>query len=163
MKMLLALVVCACLYLTVAALHGQPTDATPTNEEAKSACLTLEHLLVIARNNNQAQDAAALSLSYGVVRKYVTDAPSVKVADEYVQYFVSSHPDLAGPLSSKPKGGFTWIPPVTDLASDQKHQTGAIVYGRNGSTENLHFALDKDSVVRLLKDNGAVAAEAPKP
>jgi hypothetical protein len=162
MRMLLWFGVCVCLYLTVVTLRGQTPVGKPTNDEAKSACLTLEHLLVIARNNNQVQDAAALCLSYNIVRKYVTDPASVKGADEYVQYFVSSHPDLAAP-TSKPTGGFTWIPAENDLLSDQKHQSGVIVYGKNGSMENLHFTLDKDSVAKLLKDNGAVAAEAAKP
>ena len=104
-------------------------------------------------------------VSYGVVRKYVTDAASVKGADEYVQYYLqhfgASHSEAVSPIYPQP--GFTWIKPIADLSSDEKHHAGALVYDKNGSTQNLHFALDKDSVVKLLKANGAVAAEAAKP
>jgi hypothetical protein len=166
MKMFEVLVACGCLSLAVASLCGQTTSvARPTNDEAKSTCLTLEHLLVVARSNSQAQEAAALSVSYGVVRKYVTDAASVKGADEYVQYYLqhfgASHSEAVSPIYPQP--GFTWIKPIADLSSDEKHHAGALVYDKNGSTQNLHFALDKDSVVKLLKANGAVAAEAAKP
>lgn len=157
MRIALPLVVCMCLCLTADRLRGQTTIANPSNEESISTCLTLEHLLVIARYHNDREDASPLILSYYIARKYVSDSSALKLADDYVS-FVSSHfdlPDYAGP---KPAPGF-----IDYLASDKNHQSGVIVYGKNGSVENLHLALDKDSVTKLLKENGAVAAEGNKP
>jgi hypothetical protein len=165
MRMLFDFLLCSCFCLGPFALHGQITVATPTNDEAKATCLTLERLLVTARNDNRVQDAAALSLAYSLARKYVTDPSSVKGADDYIQFF-QSHVNLAAvspPTPTTTSGGITWMPPMGDMASDQNHKSGVIVYGNNGSMENLHLTMDKDSVTNLLKANGAVAAETGKP
>jgi|ERR1700723_730967 len=158
MRMLARCAVCVCLYLAVATLYSQ--TAAPTNQDAISACLTLERSLVIARGNNQAQDAASLLSAYNIIHKYVTEPSSLTGADEYMQHFASAYADVVTPAAPKPTGGFNYIPAATDLTFDQIHRSGVIVYDKNGNTENLHFASDKDSVTRLLRANGAVSAEA---
>jgi hypothetical protein len=174
--------VLACL--AAITLRGQSTIAAPTNDEARSACLTLEHLLVIARDNNHVQDAAALTGAYKLVRAYVTDSSSVSGADKYVDFFLKAHPESdisfgsalsatsghssGGASYAHAPGGASWYgpPPSATLGraldtfpSDTLHQSGVLVYGKNGSVENLHLQADPDSVTRLLKNNGAVKAE----
>jgi hypothetical protein len=176
MRKLFSLAVYTCFCLTSVSVCSQIAEETlPSNDEAKSACLTLERLLVIQRNKNQVQNAVALYRAYNLVHQYVTDLSALKNADDYIQYFGShystvtnvSHvdPSLGGSLNPPP-GNFRWMPAdpmANDLVSDQNHQTGVVVYGRNGSAEYLHFALDKDSVTKMLRDKGAVAAESARP
>jgi hypothetical protein len=142
----LQMMVVISLSFAVVAFQGQSPIAKPTNEEAKSACLTLEHLLVIARDNNQVQDASALSGAYKLVRAGGTN------------YYVH---DLGGTSWYGPPPSSTLGRALDMFPSDPVHQSGVLVYGKNGSVENLHLQADPDSVTRLLKNNGAVIAEPP--
>jgi hypothetical protein len=147
----------ASILLCAMAVSSQcQTFPDPTNDEATSACLTLEHLLVAARQRNDAQDAAVLTQAYAIVRRYVTAESSLSKADQYEEAFLKFHPDLG---DAKPAPVVVWDKAFDGLTSDRQHQAGALVYGNNGTVENLHFKENAGALVQLLKNNGAVAAE----
>lgn len=152
---------------TVAAGIGLHADApTPSEADAKTACLTIERALVAAREINDVQDAEALMRSYEFIRRYVHDGSMIAGADNYVNASAGVISDAGntqnvGTGQGHGGGVITWSRPyVLALPDDDVHQTGVLVYGKNGSVDNLHSTFNMDQVTRILKANGAMPAES---
>lgn len=142
-----------------------PTVSAPTNEQAKTTCLALEHMVVLARNDNKGDEALVLAKSYMLVKKYVTDS-SLHDADVYVQYFLDHYGTRsvrAGSTVAAERGNgfvnFKNADIFKSMKNDLAHQSGVIVYDKSGVLENLHFLMDSNALEKTLKDKGAVPAE----
>jgi len=148
-------------FLCAAALTGQSGPKTPTAEEARTTCLTLERLLDIAAREEKAADAAALSRAYKFSLKYVSDSSSLKDATAYVQEFDGKNPSLLATYTYKPAkgGGFTnrTVDDVAELSGDDEHKSAVIIVDKQHDFQVMHSNLDANALGKIMLEHGGAA------
>lgn len=162
MKKAIKMMIFATVLLFTAFLSGQSDLKTPTADEARITCLTLERLLGIASHEDQAADSLALSRAYKLALRYVPDGSSLRDATDYVEDFDHKNHALEAQLASGKGGGFTHrtANDLAELGPDDEHRAAVIIVGKGDTYQVMHSDLDPATISKMMLDTGKAFARA---